>query len=291
MCEEKAVVAIEKSFCKKHFNKHFEKKVAATIKKYNLLNKKEKIVVACSGGKDSTVLLCLLKKFGYNVTALAIDEGIRGYRGKTLKELKHFCNKNEVHLKIYSYKKYFGTSLDAAFKKNIPRCRVCGVWRRYLLNHFSKGFDKLVTGHNMDDEAQSIMMNLVKGNAGLSARLGPITGILQDSHFVSRVKPLYFCSEKEIASYAFLNCMNTSFIECPYASTSFRSKIRDLLNGFETKHQGSKRRLVENFVKQLPLLKSHYSGALLKYCTICNYPCSSSICNACRYKQQLATQR
>jgi len=53
-----------------------EKKVGETIKKYNLVDKGEKIIVACSGGKDSTTVLYLLKKFGYNIEAMFVDLGI-----------------------------------------------------------------------------------------------------------------------------------------------------------------------------------------------------------------------
>jgi len=292
-CKQRAVIVTDKKLCKNHFNQYFEGKVSAAIKKYNLLSKKEKIVVACSGGKDSTVLLYLLKRAGYSVTALAIDEGISGYRDKTLDDLRSFCTANDVSLKIYSYKKQFGTTLDNALKDNpsmVP-CRVCGVWRRYLLNQFSRDFDKIATGHNLDDEAQSILMNLVKGHTSLAARLGPITGILKDAHFTPRVKPLYFCPEKEVASYAFLNNLNTSFIECPNARDSFRSKFRDLLNDFEAKHKGSKQRLVENFAKELPVLKSLYKKSAIKYCKQCQAPAGGDVCNACKYKQQIVIAR
>ena len=58
------------------FIKNFEFKVKNTIKKFRLLDKKDKVLVACSGGKDSTVVLYILKKLNYNVEAITIDTGL-----------------------------------------------------------------------------------------------------------------------------------------------------------------------------------------------------------------------
>ena len=204
-CGEKAVISVRKPLCKSHFVRSFESSVAATIKKYKLVSKNDEIVVACSGGKDSTTVLYLLNKWFGNVTALAIDEGIPGYRNITLEDLRGFCSRNKIPLKVLSYKDAFGFSLHEALRKvTVLPCNICGTLRRHLLNSGARGFTKIATGHNLDDEAQSIMMNFFKGNLALAARLGPLTGVVEDARFVPRVKPLYFCYEKEVAAYAFL---------------------------------------------------------------------------------------
>ncbi|HAB51479.1 MAG TPA: tRNA lysidine(34) synthetase TilS, partial [Ignavibacteriales bacterium] len=66
----------------------------------------------------------------------------------------------------------------------VKPCTICGIFRRYLLNKKSKELKltKLATGHNLDDEAQSIMMNQMKNNMNASARLGPKTGISNDKN-------------------------------------------------------------------------------------------------------------
>ena len=289
-CHEPAVLVAPKPRCKQHFLHYFEENVKDTIKRYKLLNKKERIVIGCSGGKDSTSLLYLLHKWGYDVTALAIDEGIAGYRDATLDSLKKFCKDNHILLRIYSYKNHFGLSLDDALLKipNTTPCRVCGVWRRYLLNKHAASFDKLATGHNLDDEAQSIFMNLIKGNVSVAARIGPSTGVVKDKKFTPRVKPFYFCTEKEVAAYSFLMQFPVDFSECPNAAGRFRAEVRTLLNEFELKYPGSKRRLVENFLTQLPALKEQATKTM-HTCIRCSAASSKEVCNACLFAEQISS--
>ncbi len=288
-CGENAVVNVTNPYCKDHFIKYFESKVAATIKKYKLINKKDKIVVACSGGKDSTTVLYLLNKWFGNVTALAIDEGIPGYRNVTLEDLRSFCSRSKIPLKTVSYKEAFGFSLHEALRKaTVLPCNICGTLRRYLLNSSARGFSKIATGHNLDDEAQSIMMNFFKGNLELAARLGPLTGIVEYAKFVPRVKPLYFCHEKEVAAYAFLQNFGIRFNECPHSRISFRAAVRDFLNDLEQQIPSTKQNIISNFLKILPKLKRKYAATSgINYCSSCGEPSSNELCKACIYVSSL----
>ncbi|MBI2580491.1 TIGR00269 family protein [Candidatus Woesearchaeota archaeon] len=288
-CSEQAVINVTAAYCKDHFIDYFESKAAATIKKYRLINKNDKIVVACSGGKDSTTVLYLLNKWFGNVTALAIDEGIPGYRNVTLEDLRSFCSRNKIPLKVLSYKDAFGFSLHEALKKvSVLPCNICGTLRRYLLNAAAKGFTKIATGHNLDDEAQSIMMNFMKGNLELAARLGPVTGVVMDGKFVPRIKPLYFCHEKEVAAYAFLQNFGIRFNECPHSRISFRAAVRDFLNDLEQQLPGTKQNIINNFLKLLPRLKKKYAAvADIAHCSSCGEPSSNELCKACVYVNSL----
>ena len=283
------------SLCKKCFIKYFERKVLKTMRLYKLVKKNDNIAIAASGGKDSTVILYILNTFIKDRTvklqAIAIDEGIHDYRNKSLKFLKDFCKKNNIKLNIYSYKKEFGKSLDEILKtyKGIP-CSICGVLRRYLLNKKSKelGVNKLVTGHNLDDESQSVFMNYSRNTLKLSSRMGPITGIKIHKNFIQRVKPLYFMSEKEVTTYAFLKGLLTKFSECPNDTDSYRAQVRDLLNDLEAKYEGSKNGLISSFLEILPLLKEKYKSLPeIKTCKVCDEPCSQEICQACKYVEEV----
>ncbi|HLC55626.1 MAG TPA: TIGR00269 family protein [Candidatus Nanoarchaeia archaeon] len=282
--------------CRSCFIKYFEKKVIKTIKKYNLIQNNDKIAVAVSGGKDSLSLLYLLDKYAkkyknQKLIAILIDEGIETYRPKTIEDAKKLAKELDIELKIYSFKDEFSKPLDKILKElKENACSVCGTFRRYLLNKYARKLDvtKLATGHNLDDEAQSILMNQFKGNIEVSARLGPITGIIKDKKFIPRIKPLYFMTEKETAIYSYLKGFTSKFIECPNSYDSYRDEVRNLLNSLEVKYPGIKYSIVNSFLVTLPLLKDHYSKSRkMEYCSKCNEPCSGTICKACRIIEKI----
>ncbi|MFA6073562.1 MAG: TIGR00269 family protein [Candidatus Woesearchaeota archaeon] len=280
ICNEKAVFS-NPSYCKLHFSEYVEHKVSNTIKKFKLINKGEKICVAVSGGKDSVSLLFILKKSGYNIEALAIDEGIEGYRNVTLDFLKKFCTEQNIVLNIKSYESDFGKRLDKIVKKGELACNVCGTFRRHMLNKYAQEYTKIATGHNLDDEAQAVLMNLFKSQTEMLGRQGPKTA---KKDFIIKIKPLYFLKEKEIMAYAFINKLNVPFIECPFASESFRGHIRDWLNKFELENPGTKENIVNHYLSIAPKIKEKHK---LDLCPKCNFPSSKGICKTCRLKDEL----
>jgi uncharacterized protein (TIGR00269 family) len=296
-CNEKPIIALYsgEKLCKSHFIEYFENKVFKTIRQFDLIGKEENLGVALSGGKDSLTVLYILNRLSQQnpkikINAIAIDEGIAGYRDKTLEKAKEFCQNNNIPLHIFSYKEEFGLTLDEMLKiLDVRPCTICGIFRRYLLNKKSKKLKltKLVTGHNLDDECQSILMNQLKNNIQASARLGPKVGIFHDEKFVQRIKPLYLCTEKEVTTYAFINGLLDDFVECPNVSQSFRAQVRDMLNDLEQKFPGTKYSIVNSFLQTLPLLKQQFKNEAIKVCLKCNEPSANDICNACVYLEKL----
>jgi uncharacterized protein (TIGR00269 family) len=298
-CSLKPVIELTNNnvkLCKSCFVKYFEKKAFRTISKYELIDSKDVIGVAVSGGKDSFTVLNIInllanKKRDIKVKVIAIDEGIQNYRDLSL--LKKYCKENNLDLNIYSFKKEFGMPLDIIKDKiHLKPCSACGVLRRLLLNSKARELkvDKLATGHNLDDEAQNVLMNLFRGNLERSARLGPTTGIRKYKRFIPRIKPLYFLTEKEVATYSFIKKFPVDYNECPNSKKSYRSEVRMLLNNFEQKQNGTKHAIINSFIEELPLLKKKFENSEIKSCKNCGEPCSSDICKACELIETIKTK-
>ena len=273
-----------------------EQKVIKTIEKYELISKKSNILVACSGGKDSTALVYILNKLGYRVEAITVDALIGNYTKQNLENLKKFCKEQKIKLHIISFRKEFGASLcylrSILLNKGIKlnSCTICGVLRRYLLNKYSRKLkaDAIATGHNVDDEAQSVLMNLFKNNIELLARLGPKTGIMKYKGFIPRIKPFYFVSEKEVIKYSKKMKFPVNYSACPCRVNSYRNNIRKLLDKYEKKNPDVKKNIISNFLEILPLLKKNFKTIEEPmHCVKCSEPSKNKVCMTCQILEKI----
>jgi uncharacterized protein (TIGR00269 family) len=275
----------------KEFVKKFESKIKNTIKRFKLISPKDRVLVAVSGGKDSTTILYVLKKLGYKIEALTIDVLIGTYTKKNLENTKKFCKEQKIKLHIVSFREAYGSSLChivSLIKSkgwNLQSCTVCGVLRRYLVNLYSRKLKagKVVTGHNLDDEAQAFMMNLLKNKQEMNARLGPYPGIIRDPKFVPRVKPLYLTSEKDIEKYSKIMNFPVKYGRCPCAVDAYRNYIRNMLNELEFDYPNIKQNIITYLLKILPDLKKKFQTIkTLKACKECKEPSRSEVCRTCQ---------
>jgi tRNA-5-methyluridine54 2-sulfurtransferase len=260
----------------------FEEKIKKTIKKFKLADKKEKIIVACSGGKDSTTILQLLKKLGYNIEALHINLGIGKWSETNLKNTKKICKELNIKLNIIDIKKETGKKISE-IEKN--QCRFCSINKKYLLNKKARelGGKKIALGHTLDDEAESIIMNFLRGNIELGLGTGPKTGIITDPKFVQRIKPLFFCRNYETKKYAEKMKFDFSTEPCPCSKEVFRRKIRNWLNEMEKENPKIKENIVKFFLNKLPeLRKKIKTEKKLQYCEKCREPSRNKICKRCQ---------
>ncbi len=262
-----------------------EKKVVETIGKYELLEKSDKVVVALSGGKDSTSVLYILKKLGYDVSGLMIDLGLGEWSRVHNKNMEKFCGEIGVRLTIVDLKAELGQGIcfiKAVLKKKkgLTGCSVCGTVKRWVLNRWARklGADKLVTGHNLDDECQNVLMNFLKGNLFLGARSAPKTGVRCQvsgvSGFVQRVKPLFFVPESEIRKFAKMKKFDILYNKCPCAFGTYRVETRDWMKVIS---DAEKLKIVEEFLN----LNLSVDERELGKCEKCGEPASGSVCSAC----------
>ncbi|MEM0142703.1 MAG: TIGR00269 family protein [Candidatus Parvarchaeum sp.] len=293
ICGSEAVISTNNgTLCAEHFKQRFEDITLSTIKKFKLIEDGEKIAVANSGGKDSLSLLYILSKYfkdSNELVSITIDEGISGYRDKTIEIMKEYCKRYGVDYKIYSYKEFAGKTMDAItkIKEGIP-CSTCGVLRRHLINYAASEelADKVATAHNMDDEAENVIMNLVQNDIEKMVRLGAYSGIVKGKGFVPRIKPFLFLSEKETMLFSMLNGINAIHTPCPYAGMGFRGLISRKIKQIETEFSGSKR----NVINALLEIKNGYEikkDIKINKCRYCGFPSANDICEACKLKEEL----
>ncbi len=285
-CGEKAVYSRRYSgqrFCSGHFREYVERKVEETIKSSKLVKRGSRIGVALSGGKDSLTVLYILKGLAEDldltIHAISVDEGIEDYREEGLKAAEELCLELNVPWHVVSFKDAFDKTLDD-MKQRGERgpCTYCGVFRRRLLNKKANELelDLLVTGHNLDDEVQSILMNYLRGDVERLARLG--RG-LRNEGLVRRLKPLREIPEREIALYAVLSDFDVSFDECPYALEGFRTKVRDFVNDLEQDHPGIKFSILRGYERMLPSLD--VGSATIRECNSCGESTPNETCKVC----------
>jgi uncharacterized protein (TIGR00269 family) len=248
-CRRKAVVYQRYSglhLCRTHFDADFEAKAKRAIRGHRWISPGDRIGVAMSGGKDSSALLFFLDKLvgkrkDVELVAITIDEGIEGYRDPHI--AGHIAERLGVRHITVSFREMFGMTVDEIVRKKGDRlsCSYCGVLRRQCLNRTAKehGVNRLALGFNLDDEAQSVLMNVLRGDVDRLIRpMQPVQGL------ISRIKPFMYIPEREVALYAFYHVEGIETGKCPYAATALRSDVRKLLNDYAWLHPSARYSLV-----------------------------------------------
>ena len=284
--------------CKKCFVDSIESKVKNTINKYKMFRFDDKIAVALSGGKDSLNLLHILAKTEKNqqrasITAIIIDEGIQNYRDEALEIAVSNCKQLGVQFKIVSFKDLYGLTLDEIISKRKKNdrpssCAFCGVLRRKAINYAARSVDadKIATGHTLDDEVQTILLNIFHGDASRLIKGRPVSAAVHPC-FVQKVKPLCEILEKESTLYAYIKNIQFQNTPCPYASEAMRNDVRSMLNFMEQKHAGIKFTVFKTIEKIRPTLYKMDKKNQFRNCYKCGEPSSSDLCKACEMLNQV----
>ena len=289
--------------CKKCFLLSIEQKTAKTMQKFSMLSHSDKVAVGVSGGKDSLALLYVLKKFfeEHNRTklvAITIDEGIQGYRDESLQIVKDFCSQVKVETKISSYKDLFGLGMDQAMQQRpsekMTSCSMCGTFRRRAIDMMAESVcaNVVATAHNLDDQLQTFMINLLSGDTERIGWMYP-EPVQYGPNGLRKVKPFVEIYEHEIVFYAVLRDIPFQSEECPYMHESIRTDLREFLNKLETGHAGIKYNAYNSMTKISKMLKTSYMGSLShsKECLVCGRNSIGIICSVCKTLQVLAESK
>ncbi|KAL0432313.1 UNVERIFIED_CONTAM: Cytoplasmic tRNA 2-thiolation protein 1 [Sesamum latifolium] len=262
--------------CKECFYAVFEDEIHRVIVDNHLFKPGERIAIGASGGKDSTVLAYVLSElnirhgYGLDLFLLSIDEGITGYRDDSLETVKRNEIQYGLPLKVVSYKELYGWTMDEIVKliglKN--NCTFCGVFRRQALDRGAAllKVDKLVTGHNADDIAETVLLNILRGDI---ARLSRCTSITTgEDGPIPRCKPFKYTYEKEIVIYP-----------CIYSPNAYRGFAREFIKDLER----IRPRAILDIIKSGEDFRISTSTKMPEQgnCERCGYISSQKWCKAC----------
>ena len=283
------------SLCSECFSSSIVEKVKKTISKYEMLHYGDRVVVAVSGGKDSTSLLYVLSKVmkghGSDLYALTIDEGIHGYREEAVKNAERLAEELSIPLLVSSYKEFFGFSLDEALKERDERgvkttsCAVCGPLRRRSIDLAAEklGVNVVATAHNLDDVLQTFYINMYAGDTERIRWLDPEFRANASEFKLRRIKPMIEIYEQELAFFAYLNKLPFQSESCPYMNEGIRTEIRLHLNELEGKHPGIKYSTLKTVLEISQGLEvEEAKKKKIQRCEKCGSVSTGPLCSVCQ---------
>lgn len=277
--------------CAECFRKSIREKVKRTISRYNMFEHDSRIAIGVSGGKDSLSLLNILADVEEDypqaeLIAVSIDEGISGYRDEAIAIAMEASRRLSVEHHVLSFQDIFTMTMDgiASKPRELSPCSYCGVLRRRALNEAARRVcaDRLATAHNLDDMAQTTLLNVLRGDLNRLSTMHPMGAELHG--FVRRVKPYCEVPERESTLYAYIEGFRFQELPCPYASGAMRNDIRGFLNRMEVKHPGTKF-IVYNTALKLSPNVSEISAT--NRCKICGEPTKGENCRVCQMMGEL----
>ncbi|MEM1645788.1 MAG: TIGR00269 family protein [Ignisphaera sp.] len=284
------------------------------IKRYSMISSGDTIAIGISGGKDSYVLLYILAQIlpQGKIIGITIDEGIAGYsRNEIYYSVKTLCSSLGIDCVYVSMREVLGYSVDDFMKRyfdvarkrnanlSISACTYCGIARRRILNIYARelGATKVATGHNLDDEVQTYVINILRGDVVRLIQLHPLSRT-HSPKLIKRIKPMRSLYEYETSFYAYLLKYPFQEFECPYieAEPTLRVKVREMLNEVEKISPGIQLRLLE-FLDTLVEHIINIQEVSLPSCKLCGEPTSPNrnICKFCelieliRYNKNFTT--
>lgn len=291
-CGDRAVLELRRhnaAFCTPDFLAFFRRQVAAAVRKHRMFTRDERVLVAVSGGKDSLALWDVLIEEGYQTAGLHLDLGIHEYSVESRATCEAFARARGVPLVVSAVADAVGAPVPVIQKvTRRPPCSGCGLSKRYLMNRaaLEHGFPVVATGHNLDDEAATLLGSVLQWQTDALARQSPA---LPATHpkLVRRVKPLYRLSERETAAYAFLRRIDYIVEECPFAKGATSIAHKETLSRLEDASPGAKHNFLLGFLEKARPAFERAEGVELRECQRCGQVTTGTICAFCKLADQV----
>jgi uncharacterized protein (TIGR00269 family) len=301
-CDRTAVMEITRhgaAYCAEHFVDHVRSQVREAITRHQMLSYRDHVLVAVSGGKDSLALWDVLLDMGYRVDGLYLGLGIGAYSQRSEQVVTRFAEHRGVHLHKVDLAREYGYDIPAAAQlRRRSSCGVCGLSKRYVFNRVAvqHGYDVMATGHNLDDEAATLLGNVLRWQAPFLARQSPC--LPATGGMVRKIKPLYRLGEREMAAYCVVRGLEYVVEECPMVAGNTVLRYKDALNALERHSPGTKAAFLFGFLDRARDAHFPASGsdtASVVECTRCGLPTGVSasrddrpaVCAFCRTRDRV----
>lgn len=293
VCKGPAIIDVRRhnaNFCAEHFLRLCRDQVAKAIKDFSMMAPDERVLVAVSGGKDSLAVWDLLRELGYEADGLYLGLGIGDYSDASGEAARRFAAERGLHLVEVDLPTEHGFDIPTGAKaaKRVP-CSACGLSKRHLFDEAARtgGYDVVVTGHNLDDEAAVLFGNVLRWQTDYLGRQLPV---LPARHgFPRKVKPLVRLTEREMAAYCVIRGIDYIVEECPMAAGNKHLGYKEALNAIEAASPGSKHDFYHGFLARASARFTPEAEAeqdQLQPCTSCGAPTPGEVCAFCKLQER-----
>ncbi len=251
----------------------------------------DRLLIAVSGGKDSLALWDVLLELGYRVDGLYVGLGIGGYSARSQEITEAFADARGARLHVVDLAEEFGyTTPSGSQAAGRSTCGVCGLSKRYTFNRTAveHGYDVLVTGHNLDDEAATLLGNVVRWQDDFLARQHPVLPA-GGGNQVRKVKPLYRLSERETAAYCLVRGIEYVVEECPLVDGNTGHELKSALDVLEAASPGVKAQFLFGFLDRHAekFASDEDDDIRVGACTSCGMPTTGEVCAFCRQRDAI----
>ena len=294
VCREPAVIDIRRHnayFCPEHFLRLCRDQVAKAIKDFSMLEPDDRVLVAVSGGKDSLAVWDILLELGYHADGLVIGLGIGEYSAASSRYARDYATKRGMTLLEVDLPRDHGYDIPNGSRaaRRAP-CSACGLTKRHLFDKAAVdgGYDVVVTGHNLDDEAAVLFGNVLHWHTEYLGRQSPV--LAARAGFPKKVKPLVRLGEREMAAYCVVRGIDYIVEECPMAAGNRHLHYKDALNAVESHSPGAKFDFYHRYLTNAAsAFRVAEADDTLVACERCGSPCSNDICAFCRLVERATT--
>jgi len=295
VCREPAIIDLPRhnaNFCGEHLLQLCRRQVEKAIADHDMLAPGDRVLVAVSGGKDSLAVWDMLTELGYQADGVYLGLGIGDYSDESAVYAREYAEQRGLRLRTIDLRDEYGydipTAADAT--RRVP-CSACGLSKRHLFDAAARdgGYDVVVTGHNLDDEAAVLFGNTLRWDVEYLGRQLPV--LPARDGFPKKAKPLMRLTERETAAWCIVRGIDYQVEECPMAAGNKHLAYKAALNAIERDSPGAKAAFYLNFVERMaPLLAAGTQAAAgaLHSCDRCGAPTTGEVCAFCALRDSVA---